>query len=579
MNAETLRRTKFQTGETLFALKAPFGSRVVWRLPSSVAVLRYIIPAALLIASPCFAALHDEVDALIAAKVVGQPIAGAASDAEFLRRVWLDLDGGVPSAAEARTWLDDAAPDKRERLLEQLLSAPRYPERMAEAFHVMLMERRGDDAAWREWLVQAFQTNKPWDAMTREMLTPDFFDEKQRGAGFFMTRRLEKVGQQETDYPGLTRDVGRLFMGVDLQCCQCHTHLTVKDYKQQDFQGLFVAFGNLKLQPADEKHKTAWLSEGALASKAEFVSVLTDKKGVTGPRVPFGDEVEVPAGTGDEAWLVKPDRKTKELGTPRFSPLREIAQRLPAPANAFFARNIVNRVWWLLMGRGLIEPLDLLHNANPPSHPELLGLLEKEFVAHGCDLRWLMRELALTGVYQRAGTPADEAANATEAPDALYLTARERRLTTEQLLRAFLLATGEMERMKATAKADEKDDLGRYTFADFAKAFQAALANAPKEPELQPAPSLRSALFFRNSDHVQWALRPREGNLMDRVMRLGDAGAIAEELYLAVLTRRPNADETAAFSAWLEKQGADRAKATGDFAWALFSSSEWFVNH
>ncbi|MDQ3622063.1 MAG: DUF1549 domain-containing protein, partial [Verrucomicrobiota bacterium] len=241
------------------------------------------------------AALHDEVDALIAAKAGQHPLSGPASDAEFLRRAWLDFDGGVPSAAEARAFLDDAAPDKRGRLLEKLISAPRYAERMAEAFHVMLMERRGDDGPWRAWLAEAFQANKPWDAMVREMLAPNFLDEKQGAAGYFMTRRLEKVGQQDTDYPGLTRDVGRLFMGVDLQCCQCHNHLTVKDYKQQDFNGLFVVFQNLKLQNADEKRKTKWLSEGALTAKAEFVSVLTEKKGATGPRVPFGEEVEVPA--------------------------------------------------------------------------------------------------------------------------------------------------------------------------------------------------------------------------------------------------------------------------------------------
>jgi len=533
---------------------------------------RYLIFALLFIAVSARAALHDDVDALLAARAGTHAIAGPADDAEFLRRAWLDFDGGVPSAAEARAFLDDVAPDKRARLLETLLAAPRFPERMAEAFDVMLMERRGPNREWREWLLASFRENKPWDRMVREMLAPDFFDEKQRGAGWFMTRRLDKVGQQETDYAGLTRDVGRLFMGVDLQCAQCHSHLTVKDYKQQDFNGLFVAFRNASLQPADEKRKTQWLSEGAFIARAEFVSVLTDKKGVTGPRVPFGEEVEVPPLTGGEAWLTKPDRKTKEIGIPRFSPLKEIADRLPAPTNAFFARNIVNRVWWLLMGRGLVEPLDLQHSGNPASHPELLELLAKELITHHFDLRWLVRELALTKAYQRAGS-------LEPAADELCLTARERHLTSEQQMRAFLLATGEMERVERNAKADEKDDLKRYTLADFEKAFQAALANAAKEPELQPTPSLRSALFFRNSDHVQWALRPRAGNLMARVQALSDTSAMAEELYLSVLTRRPDADEQVAFAAWMEKHGADRPKALSDFAWALFSSSEWFVNH
>jgi hypothetical protein len=527
---------------------------------------RLSIAAFLLAALPCAAALHDDIDALIAVKAGAPRAVEAASDAEFLRRAWLDFEGGAPTAAEARAFLDDAAPDKRERLLEKLFAAPRFAERMADAFHVMLMERRGTDPAWRAWLVAAFQTNKPWDTMVKEMLAPDFLDEQQRGAGFFMTRRLEKVGQQDTDYPGLTRDVGRLFMGVDLQCAQCHSHLTVKDYKQQDFHGLLVVFQNAKLQPADERRKTPWLSEGALTARAEFVSVLTKKEGATGPRVPFGEEVELPAFTGDEAWLVKADRKTKEAGTPRFSPLHEIALRLPSPGTPLFARNIANRVWWLLMGRGLVEPLDLQHSANPPSHPELLALLENELVAHRFDLRWLLRELALTQTYQRAGAASDYSAS-------------ERHLTSEQQLRAFLIATGEMDRVQSNAKADEQEDTRRYTFADFDKAFQAALANPPREPELRATPSLRSALFFRNSDQVQWALRPRAGNLLDRLPRLGDPAAMADELYLSVLTRRPDADEQATFATWLEKHGADPAKAIGDFAWALFSSSEFFTNH
>jgi hypothetical protein len=211
--------------------------------------------------------LHEKVDALIAAKAAGQVMSPAADDAEFLRRAWLDFDGGIPTAAAARAFLSDPSPEKRTALVEKLIAAPRFAERMADAFHVMLMERRGENPAWRKWLADSFRANKPWDTMVREILAPDFVDEKLRGAGWFITRRLEKVGQQETDYPGLTRDVGRMFMGVDLQCCQCHRHLTVDQYKQADFSGLFAVYSNLKLQPVDATRKVAWVSEGAMAAK------------------------------------------------------------------------------------------------------------------------------------------------------------------------------------------------------------------------------------------------------------------------------------------------------------------------
>jgi hypothetical protein len=520
--------------------------------------------------------LHEQVDALIQAKAAGNAVSPAADDAEFLRRVWLDFDGGIPTAEEARAFLQDAAPAKRTALIEKLIAAPRFAERMADAFNVMLMERRGENPAWRKWLADSFRENKPWDAMVREILGPEFADEKLRGAGWFITRRLEKVGQQDTDYPGLTRDVGRMFMGVDLQCCQCHRHLTVDQYKQADFSGLFTVYSNLKLQPADATRKVAWVSEGAMSAKYEFASVFTGVKGQVGPRVPFGEEVAVPDLKGDEAWLVKPDRKTKEIGTPKFSPLKEIAQRIPSPENALFAKNIANRVWFLLMGRGLVEPLDLQHSDNPATHPEVLELLAKELTAHHFDLHWLIGELAKTEVYARSSMAPE---GGKTVADELCLTARERHLTCEQQLRAFLTATGEFDRLSKNSKADANDDARKFTLADFEKAFTAAFANAPKEAELRVSPSLRSSLFFRNSDHVQWALQARAGNLVERVMKLGEPAVMAEELYLSTLTRLPDAEEKMLFAEWMEKHAADKNKAVGDFAWALLSSTEWFLNH
>ncbi|RBP47377.1 uncharacterized protein DUF1553 [Roseimicrobium gellanilyticum] len=522
--------------------------------------------------------LHQRIDALVAATWGEARPSPQADDAELLRRLWLDFDGGIPSAEQTRAFLADTSPGKRAALVEKLLSSPRFATRMADAFDVMLMERRGENAAWREWLTASFQANKPWDAMVREILAPDFQDEKLRGAGWFITRRLEKVGQQDTDYPGLTRDVGRMFMGVDLQCCQCHRHLTVDDYKQADFNGLFTVYQNLKLQPADAKIKVPWVSEGVVAARYEFASVLTGAKGQTGPRVPFTTEVAIPAYTGDEAWLVKPDRKTKELGKPKFSPLQEIAQRLPAPENAFFARNAVNRVWFLMMGSGLVEPLDFIHSENPASHPELLDLLAKEFAAHRFDLRWLIRELALTEVYARSSALPREAAPKAGA-ERTYTTARERHLTAAQMTRTFLLATGELERVSTVTKAEPEKDEKKYTLADFEKAFVAALANAPKEPELQVNPTLRSSLFLRNGDHVLWAVKPRAGNLVDRVLKLPTPEAMAEELYLSILTRMPDTDEKALFAEWMERPGVEKSLAVGDFVWALLSSTEWFVNH
>ncbi|MEN9572551.1 MAG: hypothetical protein RL514_406 [Verrucomicrobiota bacterium] len=543
--------------------------------PLNALLQHCLLLAALLAGAGASAAdpLHQQVDKLIAAKAAKQPVAAPADDAEFLRRAWFDFSGGIPSAEETKKFLADKSPDKRAKLIQQLTTAPRFGEQLAEAFHIQLMERGGDNEAWRAYLTESFRANKPWDQLTREILSPDFKDEKLRGAGYFITRRLDKVGQQDTDYPGLTRDAGRLFLGVDLQCCQCHKHLTVKDYKQVDFNGLFVAFQNTKLQAAAGEYKTAWVQEGPMTNKYEFVSVLSSVKGATGPRVPLG--VEVPLPDPAELWAVPPDKKTRSAGVLKFSPLKELAARLASPENPLFARNIANRVWWQLMGRGLVEPLDLQHSDNPASHPELLDLLAKELTEHKFDLQWLIRELALTQTYQRASLlPAD----VKSPPEELFTVAKERPLSAEQLARAFLAATGEQERVVG-GKSWDGIEGKKHTQKDFEKAFLAAFANAAKEPELNVNPTLRAALFLRNNDLVLWSLQRRKGNLIDRVAAQPDAGQVADELYHAILSRPPVAEEKAELAKYLIKHSAAREKALGHYAWAMLSSMEFFTNH
>lgn len=522
------------------------------------------------------ATFTESLDALVDAKAreAEKPLAPPVDDAGFLRRVWLDFAGTLPGSEEVHRFAKDPSPDKRDRMLEHLLSAPAFPARMAEVFNVLLMERNGENEAWRTYLLEAFRSNKPWDQMAREILSPNFKDDALRGAGFFITRRLDKVGQQDTDYPGLTRDAGRFFMGVDLQCCQCHKHLTVSDYKQADFSGLHMAFLNLKLQAAPDK-KGSWASEGLLTKKYEFASVLGGAKGETGPRVPFGEEIAIPALDKEQQWIEAPDAKAKTPGIPRFSPLRELSERLAGEGNPFFARNFVNRLWFLMMGRGLVEPLDLMHSGNPASHPELLDLLSAEFVAHRFDVRWLAGELARTRVYQRSSQlPSKEQ----EAPEELFTVARERPLCAEQLCRAFLAATGETARV-IEGKGWEGVEGNKHTRQDFEKVFLAAFANPPREAELVVNPTLKAALFLRNNALVLWALQRRPGNLIDRLAQLQNPAQVSDLLYTSIFARPPVPEETEAVGAYLARHPQDREKALARFAWAMLSSIEFFTNH
>ena len=514
--------------------------------------------------------LPQRIDKLIAAKAGRQALGGVASDSEFLRRVYLDFSGQIPTADVARKFLANQSADKRARLIDQLFADARWAETMAERFHVMLMERRGKDDEWRQWLGAAFKTNKPWDAMAREMLAPEGTDAAKAGAWFFITKRLEKYGQNPTDHPGLTRDVGRMFMGVDLQCAQCHRHLTVKDYKQLDFQGLYAAYSNLRLQNPNDTIKVKWAMESLLKKELEFGSVFSEIKKTTGPRVPFGVSVTIPEFKKGEEWAVAPDKKKGVSGRLKFSPLREVATRMATPENPYFVRNITNRAWFLMMGRGLIEPLDMVHTKNPPSHPELLDLLTKELVAHKFDLKWLFRELARTQTYQRSSMLPKGGGK--DAPEPLFVSAKERPIAAEPLLRSVLLATGERDRV---TKLDEEDAHSLKSFSDL---FQGAFANAPREPELAVTPTLKSALFLRNNEALLWLVQRREGNLVDRLIKLKEPEKVAEEAFLTLLSRKPSAAERAMVTSFLQKQPT-LENAVSDLAWALLSSTEFFVNH
>ncbi len=308
--------------------------------------------------------LPVRIDELVAARFAGQQPAPLADDAEFIRRIWLDLAGRIPTSDETRHFLDDNDPGKRSQMIEHLLAAPTYAQRMQELFHVVLMERRGDHEKWKQYLHNAFELNKPWDQMVREVLNPDPQDENRDGAAFFYAKRIEANGQNPIDHPGLTRDVGRLFLGADLQCAQCHDHLFIDDYKQRDFQGLYSVYLNLAVKSGLD---VPAVTEKPMKKKLEFISVFDPTQNETGPRVPFGSEIPIPEQVKDAAPV---------------SVLALLASELPTAQNALFSRNIANRLWFVMMGRGLVHPLDLHHSDNPPSHPELLDLLASEFVAH-----------------------------------------------------------------------------------------------------------------------------------------------------------------------------------------------------
>lgn len=507
---------------------------------------------------------HQRIDQLIAAGFEGEP-APRSSDAEFFRRVNLDLSGRIPSADESRAFLNDQSPRKRRAVIERLLESPEYADRMANLFHVMLMERRGDNEDWTTFLRTSFAENKPWDQIVREILHPNREDETRRGSAYFYTRRLEKSGQQPTDFPGLTRDVGRLFLGVDLQCAECHDHLFIDDYKQQEFQGLFSVYQNVSIR----REKFPAINEKTMTAKLEFVSVFdADAKGSTGPRIPFGKEFEIP-----EPPPVDPAAKKKRPDPnepPTFSALSVIADALPSPDNRLFRRNIANRIWFCMMGRGLVEPLDQFHSDNQATHAELLNVLADEFAAHDFDIKWMIRELALSETWQRSSRlPADRELPARET----YQLGNQRRLTAEQLFWSTLQATGNLKRLIA-----ENDAAPNEEFKELQTGFVTAFAGEPKEPATDYTPAVKQALFLLNDSKVLNLLKSQPGNLIDRLMTLPE-DQIAEELYLSIFCRLPEDTERETLNTYVQDNRTRKEEALSQIAWAMLTSIEFAVNH
>jgi hypothetical protein len=371
--------------------------------------------------------LHERIDALLRQVEAGAP-APLCTDAEFLRRLSADLLGSLPTADEARRFLQDPSPHKRSYLVGRLLEHPRYAVHMARTFDVMLLERRNTEGIkqeqWERYLFDSFVANKPYDQLAREILTADGTDPKSRPAVKFY---LERNGDPNL----LTRDVGRVFFARDLQCCQCHDHPLIEHYKQADYYGMFAFLqrGYVTLDPTkpENKDKPVYFAERAEgAAPATFQSVFDPKKAKHGtlPKLPGEneiDEVYYPVGT---------EYQTPAAGAPYPLPKYSRRARLASEidkGNPAFRRNIVNRLWAQLLGQGLFEPLDLDHPDNPPANPELLDLLADEFRSMGYDIKVFLREIALTSAYQRSVELPADPARATVPPAEL-----RRRYETEQ---------------------------------------------------------------------------------------------------------------------------------------------------
>ncbi|QVL34158.1 DUF1549 domain-containing protein [Telmatocola sphagniphila] len=500
-----------------------------------------------------------------------QEVSPRSDDAEFLRRIYLDLLGRIPSTAEARAFLEDRHPRKRERLIDRLLAKPEHARHLQQVFDVLFLERRADEkvprAAWEEFLLQSLAANKPYDQLVRELLSTDGADPKTRPAAkFLLERNLEPVL--------LTRDISRIFLGRNLQCAQCHDHPLVDDYKQEDFYSIQAFYNRAFLYP-NAQTATAVIAEKA-EGEVSFVSAFDPKKTQKSspPRVLMGRSFKDPKVEKGKEYKVAPAKDVKPI--PAVSRFAKLAPAITGSDNPAFARTAVNRIWAQLMGRGLIHPLDFDHSGNPPSHPQLLEMLAEEFEAKQFDVRWLIREITLSESYQRSS----ECKSGTLSPDHLdrYLVANLKPLSPEQLAYSTLQATGFTDTVKASLGAEVAEPVLHGKLAPNATPIIRIFAALPGEPQDGFASTLDQTLFVKHNGSVRNLLNAQPNNLLDRCLKMPDNSAATEEIFLAVLTRYPTAAERAAIVHYLTSS-KERSVAFSDVIWSLLASNEFRFNH
>jgi len=328
-----------------------------------------------------------------------------ADDLEFLRRVYLDLVGRGPTIEEINTFRQQVneRPGEsrmiRREVIDDLLERDEFSRQYARVLDVMFTERREEKIGvleFREFIRQWLADKKPLNELCLEVLAADGTGEKWRpAASFFLNRDAE---------PNLmTRDVGRIFFGRDVQCAQCHDHPLVADYEQSEYFGILSFVNRTYLFTDETRGKMPLLGEKA-DGQLEFASVFHPDRGKSPaqPVLPLdmAMDAEPMVASDVDAYIVPPEKDRRAV--PRYSRRQQLAVLATHPENQSFNRNLANRLWANLMGTGVVHPVDMHHAGNPPASAALLRLLADELVACRYDLREMLRQITRSKTYQRS---------------------------------------------------------------------------------------------------------------------------------------------------------------------------------
>ena len=511
-----------------------------------------------------FAAMpeNNSIDKFVNAKLQRMKInpSDLCTDAEFIRRVSLDLTGQPPTADKVRVFLADTTDNrkKREKLIDELIGSPAYAEFWANKYADLLQcnsETLGKKGVWvfRSWIRDQFAANRPYDQFARDLILAKG-STFENPAGNYL-RALREPGK-------MTEDVSQTFLGVRFNCNKCHDHPFERWTQNQyyEFGAYFaqVAFkrgtlGRDNLIRSDDMYASEQVSEEIVYQNyngGEMKHLKNAK--VMAPRVPFGSARAIPEGE---------DRRAA------------FAEWLTSKENPYFARSAANRFWSYFFGRGIIEPADDIRAGNPPSNPALLDALTAEFSASGYNIQQLMRSICRSRTYQLsiAGNKWNEDDHVNFSHSA------PRRLSAEQMLDAVAMATGHRAQFKdlpAGMRAVELPD-GMVGGNDFLTLFGRPKRQSACECERSANVTLSHALNLINGTTLGECIDSSDSHFAKIVAKEKDDRKVVEEIYLNCLNRPPTDAEIAAVKLG---EGDKRLEGAQDLAWALLNSPAFLFN-
>jgi hypothetical protein len=480
----------------------------------------------------------------------GTALPALADDEAFLRRASLDLTGKLPTPEEARRWAADGTPDKRARLVDRLLQSDAYAVNWGRYWRDTVTYHTPASAnylRWQlfdRWWVEQFRRNRPWDEVVTALLTADGVNDEVAPVNYLTALYGNPVEIAST--------TSRVFLGVQIQCAQCHDAKTER-WKRDQFHAFAAFFGRAKLI----QHKDV-LGRGtpyAIEGREDGQYFMTDKKDpdrliAMAPRFLTGEGVPLEAGDGERR--------------------QALARLVTRSDNPWFARCFINRVWTALLGWGFYPSVTDLGSGSPPRYARALEALEKDWVATGYDVRWLFRTVTLTQAYQRGLQPATEASRPKPAVCAV-------RLRAEQVFESLQQALGVDENDKRMPAPAPKSAPAVQRHTGLRNMVYQAFKADPSMPFREVQGTIPQALVMMNSALVHAYTSARGKTVPADLLARGKSDEeIVTALYQRVLARKPSTEERATCLRYIARVG-NRREALEDVLWGLVNSTEFLL--